>query len=966
MTTATFLHRLVHQLRRTAESRQLDDTLDNVLLDRLQKNGDPEAFATIVRRHGDRVLAVCRKVLSCEADVEDAFQAVFVVLFQNAGSIRQRQALSGWLCGVAHRIALKARTKAARRQRAEQRPQPATTEGPDFSWREACAILHEELDRLPDKYRLPLILCYLEGRSRDEAAQQLGVNMAVLRGQLGRGRDRLRRRLTKRGIALSAGLLAAATNSMTAAVVPERLVRAALEAATGGQLSATVAALLHGASSAALLGKLKLLTAAVLAGCLLSGFGVWLFGASAFVAERQGPPANAVTQAAHESAQPAAEKKPVQGANEEKKDTVEVSGLVLMPDGKPAAGAKLFICERDGKSVAPQPATDSDGRFRFALAAAAVPNPCSLLAMADGLGLDWVDIQPTESNRDLTLRLPAEAPIRGKVVDLEGKPVAGAAVRVVELTTTEAGTLDEFLKRWAADKEKLWTGPAFRLLCEKQLWSREALRQLSAARTGPDGTFRLTGIGRDRGLMLGVRGPGIADHYVRVVTRPDFPAHPMGQGQVALSGPELAVAVGPSKPIMGTLRDAQTKEPLAGVRVLAYTPDWPIHWWWQPVETVTDAQGRYRLDGLAKTARQIVTFDPGAGASHMHRFAEVGDTEGLAPIVHDAELHRGVVIRGQVTDQSTGRPVRARVVYAPLLNNGNFNTTPGYAPPQTQFRSLWVDSREMVTGADGRFRLTALPGPGALFVRAVAGAGQFTQPSVPKEERDPAIYHAEGEVFMTLGLGDIFPMAHLHAYRLIRPAADTTALTADFALDPGLRRKGRLLDPDGRPLSGAEAVNLTPPSDWKRVLPGAEFTAEALNPAKPRRLLFWHRDRKLAGTVVLRGDEPDPITVTLQPLAALTGRAMLKNGEPLVGYAVEYSAWPELAWPGRDKRLQREPLLTDKEGRFRITDLPAGLPLTLSVIAPKTRFAVIYRKKIILESGKTEDLGDLRGEPQKP
>jgi hypothetical protein len=142
-----------------------------------------------------------------------------------------------------------------------------------------------------------------------------------------------------------------------------------------------------------------------------------------------------------------------------------------------------------------------------------------------------------------------------------------------------------------------------------------------------------------------------------------------------------------------------------------------------------------------------------------------------------------------------------------------------------------------------------------------------------------------------------------------------------------------------------------------------DFTAQALSPAKPRRLYFWHDGRKLAGTVVLRGDEPEPVTVTLHPLAALTGRAVLKNGEPLAGHPVEYSAWPELRLPDEDKRQYREPLLTDKEGRFRLTDLPAGVPLTVSVIAPKTRYAIVHQRDIILEPGKTKDLGDLQGKP---
>ena len=351
----------------------------------------------------------------------------------------------------------------------------------------------------------------------------------------------------------------------------------------------------------------------------------------------------------------------------------------------------------------------------------------------------------------------------------------------------------------------------------------------------------------------------------------------------------------------------------------------------------------------------------------MHRFDVVGDSPGFAAVTHDTELHHGVVVSGQVTDRSTGRPVRAHVVYAPLFNNALFTSTPGYERPRTQL-SLWIDSREMTTDADGRYRLTGLPGPGARFVRRTPGSGTYMHPAVSNEDQNPAIYHARAEVFLTLGLGDIHPVSSLHAYRLIHPAADATALTADFALDPGLSRKGRLIDPDGKPISGAEAIGLSvramgPPRSGP-ALTGTEFTAEALNPDKPRRMLFWHPDRKLAGTVVLRGDEPEPVTVTLQPLAGVSGRAVLKTtGEPLVGYAVEYSGWPEVDFPARRKHPDASPILTDNEGRFRLTDLPAGVPLNLSLIAPKTRFASVHRDKVVLEPGTTKEMGELRGDP---
>jgi RNA polymerase sigma factor (sigma-70 family) len=956
------------QLLRSAASVNGSTISDRDLLGRFVEKNDQSAFTALVRRHTGMVFGVCRRVLPNLQDAEDACQATFLVLAQKAKGICWRPSVANWLFTTARKVARNARVIAQRRAQRETRAAvPEAVQPLDrLTGRELLAALDEELDRLPPRYREPLVLCYLEGLTRDEAAIRLGVPAATLKIRLERGRKRLSNALTKRDFAFGASLFALATPS-PARAASTRLVEAVV-AATTGSPPAAVAVLARAVVVNRLLNS-SILLLLVGTAALGIGLGSVAFGVASQKHDGKTLAGTEPLPASSPEEKPKTEqrqKKPVPpGSNAEKGMTVQ--GRVLGTDGKPVIGANLFLCDQAGKSAAPQAATDGEGRFRFTLTATASFNPRFLLAMSDGLGLDWADLRFKGSGDNLTLNLPTDVPVGGKVVDLEGKPVVGVAVRIVELSTTASGKLDEFLKQWTADKEKLATGPAFHLLTERRLWSPETLQQLATAKTGPDGAFRLTGIGRDRGLMLGVRGPGVADHYVRVVTRPDFSPGMVSQGQVALSGPKLAIAVAPSKPIKGTLRDAQTRKPLAGVRVLAYTPDRPIHWWWQPVETVTDTQGRYRLDGLAKT-RQIIAFDPGCGAPYMHRFDEVGDTAGFAPTVHDTELRRGVVVRGRVTDRSSGLPVRARVVYAPLLNNPYFTTMPGYANPRTKL-TVWIDSREMITGEDGRFHLTAMPGPGGLFVHAVGYDGPFTHPAVAKEDKDPAVYHAGVETFMTLGVGDLFPMSDLHAYRLIRPGLDTIDLAADFALDRGARRRGRLVDPDGRPLSGVRAIGLAPEHGPRSAAPLAdsEFIAAALNPARPRRLLFWHDERQLAGTVALRGDEPEPVTVRLQPLAALTGRAILKtNGEPLVGYSVEYAAGEGLGWPGYDKRREREPLLTDKHGRFRIANLPAGVPLDLALVAPKSRFAAVHREKIVLEPGKTKDLGVLRGDPYEP
>ena len=207
--TAAPLPHLVRSLRRTLDATNAAALSDDDLLARFRESRDPAAFEAIVRRHGPRVFAACRRVLTDPADAEDAFQATFVVFMRRPGAVRGGQALSAWLFAVAHRVALQARAVRKRRERLEAKSPARRETVSDWSWREACAVLHEELDRLPDATRLPLILCYLEGASRDEAAQQLGRTLNSVKKSLEKGRETLRKKLARRGVTLSAGLLVA-------------------------------------------------------------------------------------------------------------------------------------------------------------------------------------------------------------------------------------------------------------------------------------------------------------------------------------------------------------------------------------------------------------------------------------------------------------------------------------------------------------------------------------------------------------------------------------------------------------------------------------------------------------------------------------------------------------------------------------------------------------------------------------
>jgi RNA polymerase sigma factor (sigma-70 family) len=194
-----------HHLSRRATA----DSPDKELLDRFLSGRDEAAFAALVARHGGMVLGACRRLLGNAQDAEDACQTVFVVLARKAGSIRRREALPGWLHGVACRVCRKLQGRLARRRPC---PAPAAV-APDVTaevtWREVCRVLDEELNRLPAGYRAALVLCYLEGKTQDKAAHELGRSLGTLHGRVERGREMLLKRLTRRGVTLSGALLGA-------------------------------------------------------------------------------------------------------------------------------------------------------------------------------------------------------------------------------------------------------------------------------------------------------------------------------------------------------------------------------------------------------------------------------------------------------------------------------------------------------------------------------------------------------------------------------------------------------------------------------------------------------------------------------------------------------------------------------------------------------------------------------------
>jgi RNA polymerase sigma factor (sigma-70 family) len=230
------------------------------------------AFAALVDRHGPMVWGVCRRVLGDAHEAEDAFQATFLVLVRKAGSVRVDRSLGRWLYGVAHRVALRARSEAGRRGSGIVRIPPRSPDDPvgDVELTDLRNAVGQELDRLPAKYRSPVELCHLQGMTYDEAARQLDLPVATVKSRLARGRLRLRQRLTRRGLAPGAVAVGAATGLTVEAraALPPELVRSTARAASAsatGAFPAAVTDLTKGVLKMMMWEKLKLAAVGALA-----------------------------------------------------------------------------------------------------------------------------------------------------------------------------------------------------------------------------------------------------------------------------------------------------------------------------------------------------------------------------------------------------------------------------------------------------------------------------------------------------------------------------------------------------------------------------------------------------------------------------------------------------------------------------------------------------------------------------
>ncbi|MBI1914177.1 MAG: sigma-70 family RNA polymerase sigma factor [Planctomycetes bacterium] len=946
MSTAPLVAALTN-LRKEAVERS-----DRQLLDAYAVANDQSAFAALVRRHGPMVLGVCRRLLRDLHDAEDAFQATFLVLARGVHSIRKGDSLSGWLHGVCYRVAMRAKRDAARRRQHEGRV-PPRTEAPawETGWRELQIVLDEEVEQLPPAYRTAFVLCCLDGLSKPEAARRLGVNENTVSSRLARARKQMRERLACRGISLSAVLAALAVSGRGRAAVPATLARTGGAAARLGAgppvtgLSAKALSLAEGVTRTMLPKKFKMANVLILTLCAL-GTGLTVLGRPA-PTSKDPPPAKTDRPATGTKLEP---------AKGQKDGSLEVGGRVLDPEDKPVEGARIYLLDQTVSERAPavRATSAAEGRFRFTVPPKENPlhggvyqpwRYVFVVAMAKGFGPALAALgDPTAADKQ-TLRLGRDdVPIKGRVLDLEGRPVAGAKVVVEALMVPNKGDLTAFLASLEASKDGYPSENEFLT----SLHGQGIDRLFPEVTADKEGRFELRGIGWERVVNLTISGPTIETKQVRVRTRPGKTLERLEwkqyhtTGTLTYYGSTFEHAAAPTRPVVGVVRDKDTGKPIAGATVQSMMLAGDNLYGRTFIRTTTDRDGRYRLVGLPKGEGNLIRAVPAPGPAFAPVEKRVPNPPGLEVATVDFELKRGVWIKGRVLDKVTGKPVRGSVEYFVFRDNPNLK----------DFPRIGLNNHNE-SDASGHFRFIGLPGRALIAVRAhgdryVTGVGAERY-----KERDQ-FGHIVGTSPLCLANG-------YHTLIEIDPAKDAESTSCEIVLDPGRTPSGTVLGPDGKPLAGARVCGLASYAStyWGyEPLRTAEYTVFGVSKDRPRTLLFLHEGTKMAGSLRLKGDEKGPLEVRLKPWGTLKGRLVRAGGEPRTGADLMFLLGNRFDDPDRGTHPTRH-FPIGKDGTFRIEGLVPGMKYDLGVLEKGMIVGSIF-KDLTIKAGQTKDLGDVQ------
>jgi RNA polymerase sigma factor (sigma-70 family) len=936
---------------------------DRQLIDRFVARRDAAgeaAFAALVVRHGPMVLHVCRQILGDYQHAEDAFQAVFLVLARRARSVGNPDLLGHWLCGVALRTARKAKARRARQRTYERdhamrgvRPQSAAVADQLMIAMEDTEVLYNEIDRLPNAFRLPVVLCYFEGLSLHEAARRLGCPEGTLRSRLARARDKLGRGLTRRGVVLPAAVLAAVLDSTAAyasvtSSLCEITTRAAVNFAAGQEAGPLATALARAVLKSMVARKIMLAALTILfVGAVATGAGlVWQTSTSQTPKTElqvrhaeKAEPNEAVAQANNVIAGPTSGR-------------MFVVGRVLDPTGKPVPNAVAMFYARSkafGRTTRLSrlnavPIADSraDGSGRFRIDAPRISSSdhdtVGAVALAPGHGAGWVGLDPDADQPTLDITLRPERVIEGRLYDLQGQPVPDATVSVSFMSPPSP--LGRGVGSFAEGIAFYWTD-----LNELSAWPRPA-------KTDALGRFTVRGIGRDLRVFLTVHHPRFALSRIDIET------------DGTLQSKAITLALEPARVITGrvTYEDTGKPVPNAVLFVASHRRRAGIN---LGSSFEADAEGRFRMNCASGDRYQVAAYPP-SGEPYLWIQKRLDWPKGAVEQSLDIALPRGLLIHGKVTEQGSGQPVASAMV--------RFLT-------QAERQGIAASEKGstiLQTADDGAFAIGAVPSSGFLAVMAAS---------------DDFILHATGN-----HESDSSPPSGLRSYShaniLLDLKPGKTAAEVNISLRRGSTVKGHVVGPDDQPVHHAWIIssiilgaNGGAWRSWIGAYHGTvrdgRFELHGVDPDAQVRVHFLDPNRKLGATTVIsrKWISDPPITIVMKPCGSARARLVDRDGMPVVG-RLPTRLIRMVVTPGPSENVEPEtagvliadetllsiydPInyetepVADAQGRIVLPVLiPGATYRFVDFTTARDRVGAQVRKEFTVKPGENLDLGDI-------
>ncbi len=678
---------------------------------------------------------------------------------------------------------------------------------------------------------------------------------------------------------------------------------------------------------------------------------------------------------------------------------ITVRGIVVDPNGKPVAGATVYLPD-DVSTEVQTKRTDDDGRFEIIFDKTKFTEPSGrlqarrrayLYAVREGYAPGWVSVDELAGDQSPTLRLQRDdVPIRGQVLNLEGQPVPQATIQIWDIHDPHSGSLDGMLETlrdspirvdgYIYREMRFFPGRLLELQLQRGTFGRSEEGNPIITADG-EGRFEFRGIGRERLARVEVEGRNVESTRINVLTRseiedkwkrktPDEQRRMMLETGGAL--PQVYTATfkhfaGPSVPITGVVRDRESGEPIAGILVGGWLRNTNNH-----ASATTDENGRYELTGLAvKGTFQQLDAGPEDSASLPYLGAQKRDLtfSAASPLGKDDtdfELARGIVVRGRVTDAQTQQPVKALIRYLAYGDNPHVQELADDIWPYTDGHA----------GENGEFAIAVLPGPGALAV----GTGSSNvpdryRPARPEEFGRP---HSDEGWISTANQG-LIRAEHYKAAQFIDFETGEEPLELALTVTPVTDiARVRCIDEEGRPIRNVSVAGHLPWDGNYRPIPrgglevgrGAQAYIEIadLGAEARRPVVFRHHDRNVAAILFpsrserqprladLDRDEDGAYRITLTPCGSLTGQLVDANGDPVTDARVELHLMNGSEPRKTDIEAAESPV--DEQGRFKLRQLPARGPYWLGGGGDSLRGRVLKRD-LQVSAGETIELGTI-------